>query len=96
MTVSEFDERKYLHTFLLRWGTAGKLPRFIIDGRAYDTSEAVKVDIREAGRTLDRLDIPHELESSPIGPNDHGPILPSWCEFRVGLAALDLDPWPQD
>jgi hypothetical protein len=85
------DERRYLHTFLLRWGTAGKMPRFIIDGRKYDTSDAVKADIREAGRTLDRLDIPHELETRPIGPNDHGPILPSWREFREGLAALDIE-----
>jgi hypothetical protein len=88
----DFDERRYLHTFLLKWGTAGKLPRFIIDGRKYDTSEAVKADIKEAGRTLDRLQIPAEIETSPIGPNDHGPILPSWREFRVGLAALDIEP----
>jgi hypothetical protein len=88
----DLDERRYLHTFLLRWGTAGKMPRFIIDGRKYDTSDAVKADIREAGRTLDRLDISHELETSPIGPNDHGPVLPSWREFREGLAALDIEP----
>jgi hypothetical protein len=88
----DFDERRYMHTFLLKWGTAGKLPRFIIDGRKYDTSEAVKADIKEAGRVLDRLQIPAEIETSPIGPNDHGPVLPSWREFREGLAVLDIEP----
>jgi hypothetical protein len=88
----DFDERRYMHTFLLKWGTAGKMPRFIIDGRKYDTSKAVKADIKEAGRVLDRLQIPAEIETSPIGPNDHGPVLPSWREFREGLAALDIEP----
>lgn len=88
----DFDERRHMHTFLLKWGTAGKMPRFIIDGRKYDTSEAVKADIKEAGRVLDRLQIPAEIETSPIGPNDHGPVLPSWREFREGLAALDIEP----
>jgi hypothetical protein len=39
----------------------------MIDGRAYDTSETVKADIRDAGRTLNRLRIPAELETRPIG-----------------------------
>jgi hypothetical protein len=87
----EFDAREYLHTFRLKWGTAGKMPRFIIDGRKYDTSEAVRADIEEAARALSRLHIPAEIDMRPIGPNDHGPILPSWREFRVGLAAVDIE-----
>jgi hypothetical protein len=88
----ELDERQYMHTFLLKWGTAGKMPRFIIDGRKYDTPEAVRADIEEAATAMSRLHIPAEIEMSRVGPNDHGPILPSWREFRVGLAALDIEP----
>jgi hypothetical protein len=88
----DFDAREYLHTFRLKWGTEGKMPRFIIDGRKYDTSEAVKADLKEARRALSRLHIPAEIDMAPIGPNEHGPLLPSWREFRVGLAALALEP----
>jgi hypothetical protein len=89
--VTDFDERRYVHIFRLKWGTAGKMPRFIIDGRKYDTSEAVSADIEEASQALARLDIPAELETRRIGPNDHGPMLPSWREFREGLAALEIE-----
>ena len=87
-----YDERRYVHIFRLKWGTEGKLPRFVIDGRKYDTAEAVRADIEEAAGAISRLHIPAELETRPIGPNDHGPLLPSWREFREGLAALDLEP----
>jgi hypothetical protein len=92
----DFDEREYVHIFRLKWGTEGKLPRFIVDGRKYDTSEAVSADLKEASRALSRLRIPAELETRPIGPNDHGPMLPSWREFREGLAALDLEQRPRE
>ena len=72
------------------------MPRFIIDGRKYDESDAVRADIDEAARALARLDIPAELETRRIGPNDHGPMLPSWREFREGLAALDLEQRPRE
>jgi hypothetical protein len=58
----------------------------------YDTSGAVTADIK-AGRALSRLQMPAELATRPIRPNDHGPMLPSRREFRMVLAALDLDPW---
>jgi hypothetical protein len=92
VTVTDFDAREYMHTFRLKWGTAGKMPRFMIDGRKYDTSAAVRADLKEARRALSHLHIPAEIDMSPIGPNDHGPVLPSWREFRQGLAALELDP----
>lgn len=92
----DFDEREYVHIFRLKWGTEGKMPRFIVDGRRYDTSEAVSADLKEASRALSRLRIPAELETRPIGPNDHGPMLPSWREFREGLAALDLEQRPRE
>ena len=88
----DFDDREWMYTFRLKWGTPGKMPRFIIDGRKYDTSEAVRTDITEARRWMSRLHIPAEIDITPIGPNDHGPILPSWREFRVGLEALDIEP----
>jgi hypothetical protein len=88
----DFDAREYMHTFRLKWGTPGKMPRFIIDGRKYDTSDAVRADLREARRALSRLHIPAEIDMTPVGPNDHGPVLPSWREFREGLAALDIEP----
>ena len=91
-TVSDFDEHEYVHIFRLKWGTEGKMPRFIIDGRTYDTSAAVRADLKEARRALSRLHIPAEIDMSPIGPTDHGPVLPSWREFREGLAALDIEP----
>jgi hypothetical protein len=87
----DFDAREWMHTFRLKWGTPGKMPRFIIDGRRYDTSEAVRADITEARRWLSSQHIPAEIDMTPIGPNDHGPVLPSWREFREGLAALDIE-----
>jgi hypothetical protein len=92
----DFDERQYVHIFRLKWGTAGKMPRFIVDGRKYDTSAAVSADLEEASRALSRLHIPAELETRPIGPNDRGPMLPSWREFRQGLAALELEERPPE
>jgi hypothetical protein len=91
----DFDEREYVHIFRLKWGTEGKLPRFVVDGRRYDTSAAVAADLQEASQALSRLRIPAELETRPIGPDDHGPTLPSWREFREGLAALDVKPRPR-
>jgi hypothetical protein len=85
-----------MHIFRLQWGTAGKMPRFMIDGRTYDTAEAVAADIEEAAQAISALHIPAELETRPIGPADHGPLLPSWREFRVGLRALELDPDRQE
>jgi hypothetical protein len=92
----DFDAREWMHTFRLKWGTAGKMPRFIIDGRKYDTSAAVRADIEEAAKALSRLHIPAEIDMTPIGPNDHGPVLPSWREFREGLAALDIEQRSQE
>jgi hypothetical protein len=89
--TGELDERQYLHVFLLKWGTAGKLARFIIDGRKYDSSDAVRADIEEAAAAMARLHIPAEMEMRRIGPNDQGPTLPSWREFREGLAAMDIE-----
>jgi hypothetical protein len=80
------DDLELVHIFRLKWGTEGKVPRFVIDGRRYDTPEAVRADLREAARALSRLRIPAELETRPIAPHDRGPMLPSWREFREGLA----------
>jgi hypothetical protein len=87
--VSELDERRLLRVFMLKWGTEGMMPRFMIDGRKYDDSTAVRADIAEASEELSRRGIPAQFETRPIGPRDQGPLLPSWQEFRQRLELED-------
>ncbi len=62
------------------------MPRFVVDGRRYDSPQAVRADLQEAARALSRLRIPAEIEARRVGPGDRGPMLPSWREFRDVLA----------
>jgi hypothetical protein len=51
-------------------------------------------DIEEAAQELSRRHLPAEIETSPIGPTQHGPLLPSWEEFRPRLTSgQELPPW---
>jgi hypothetical protein len=79
------DEREYVHVFIVRWRTKGKVARFVIDGRRYRHPDAVLADMKEAAHELSRRHLPAEIETSPIGPTQHGPLLPSWPEFREQL-----------
>jgi hypothetical protein len=74
-----------MHVFIVRWRTKGKVARFVIDGRKYRHPDAVLADMKEAAQELSRRHLPAEIETSPIGPTQHGPPLPSWQEFREQL-----------
>ena len=88
------DEREYMHVFIVKWRTKGKVARFVIDGRRYRHPDAVLADIEEAAQELSRRHLPAEIETSPIGPTQQGPLLPSWEEFRPRLTSdQDLPPW---
>jgi hypothetical protein len=86
----EFGEVGYLHVMLMRWGTAGKLACFKIDGRRYSDGAAVRAIIEEAARALESRHILFELETRPITSDQHGPLLPTWEEFR------DRPAWQQN
>lgn len=88
------DEREHVHVFIVKWRTEGKVARFVIDGRRYRHPDAVLADIEEAAQELSRRHLPAEIETSPIGPTQHGPLLPSWEEFRPRLTSgQELPPW---
>jgi hypothetical protein len=83
-----------VHVFIVKWRTEGKVARFVIDGRRYHHPDAVLADIEEAAQELSRRHLPAEIETSPIGPTQHGPMLPSWQEFRPRLTSgQELPPW---
>jgi hypothetical protein len=78
----EFGELGYVHIMRMQWGTAGTVPRFKVDGRDYPHGAAVRAVIQEAVEELSARRIPAELETRPITSDQHGPMLPSWTEFR--------------
>jgi hypothetical protein len=86
----EFGELGYVHIMRMQWGTAGKVPRFKVDGRDYPHGAAVRAVIQEAVEELSARHIPAELEVQPITRDQDGPRLPSWQDFRQRRA------WQQD
>jgi hypothetical protein len=92
----EFLEVGYVHIMRMRWGTAGKMPRFMVDGRDYTDGAAVRAVMKEARRELSARRIPAEIETRPITTAEHGPMLPSWQEFRQRPAWQQNQPppWP--
>jgi hypothetical protein len=90
----EFGEVGYVHIMRMKWGTAGKMPRFMIDGRDYPHGAAVRAVMKEARRELSARRIPAEIETRPITRHEHGPMLPSWQEFRQGPAWQHNQPPP--
>jgi hypothetical protein len=90
----EFGEVGYVHVMRMQWGTAGKLPRFVIDGRDYPHGAAVRAVIEEAARELAARHIPAELEARPISRLEHRPMLPTWQEFRQRPAWQQNQPPP--
>jgi hypothetical protein len=82
------------YVFIVKWRTEGKVARFVIDGRSYRHPDAVLGDIEEAAQELSRRHLSAEIETSPIDPTQHGPMLPSWEEFRPRLTnGQELPPW---
>jgi hypothetical protein len=91
----EFGEVGYVHVMRMRWGTAGKVPQFKVDGRDYPDGAAVRAVIQEAVAELSARHIPAELEAQPITCDQHGPRLPSWQEFRQRPAWQQHRPPPR-
>jgi hypothetical protein len=81
------DELELVHIFRLKWGTEGKVPRFVIDGRRYDHPEAVRADLREAARALSRLHIAAEFETARPAPTTVARCRAGASSARVGAGA---------
>jgi hypothetical protein len=82
---SPVDEREFRSIIRIKEGDDWRAA-FVIDGRGYTDSEAVRTARRDALRELQRRGIPAEFETSSVGPQEPPLPLPSWEEFREGLA----------
>jgi hypothetical protein len=79
------DEREFRSIVRIKEGDDWRAA-FVIDGRRYPDAASAAAAIDESARELDRLRIPAEVVSSPIRADEPAPGLPSWEEFREGLA----------
>jgi hypothetical protein len=82
---SPVDEREFRTIVRIKEGDAWHAG-FVIDGRGYPDSDAVRSVRQEAFRELQRRGIRAEFETSSVGPQEPVLRLPSWEEFREELA----------
>ena len=80
------DEREYVHVFIVKWRTKGKVARFVIDGRKYRHPDAVLADMEEASPNY-RAFISQPRSRPPDRPDPARTTTSSWQEFREQLTS---------
>lgn len=79
------DERGWVHIVRIKQGNDWPAA-FVIDGREYVDSEAVRAAVEHAYDEFERRRIPAEVESRPVSPTEPPRKLPSWEQYRQQLS----------
>lgn len=83
--TAEMDRQEFVHVAMVKrrdeWHA-----EFVIDGRDYDTQEAIKSDLDEAYDFLHASRIAAEFEIRRPSDTEPDPRLPSWSEYKRASA----------
>lgn len=80
------DRREFVHVAMVKEGDDDWRAAFVIDGRRYETEEAVKSELDEAYDFLHANRIPAEFEVRRPSDTDPDLQLPSWPEYKSRTA----------
>ncbi len=80
------DHREWLHEYLLGHGLS---PTFSIDGRTYETADAMQTAMAEAREALNARHIVYERETTTIAADAAPHYLPAWRDVRSQYLPTD-------
>ena len=79
-------EREVVRVVYVRNAEAGSAAAFAIDGRDYETDEAVRAAVIDAWDELENRGLVAEFETRPAG--ERPDWLPTWEQYRERLEAV--------